>query len=84
MLTYYPEVARVGNLASALSQALAEAGSSLTAYSPVPPEKPIWSPFSEHPDAPGMTVPEAARSECEIEPVRCGSGGVWSRSAFTN
>jgi hypothetical protein len=61
MLTYYPEVARVGNLASALSQAFAEAGSSLMAYSSVPSEKPKWSPFSEHPDARGMTVPEAAR-----------------------
>ena len=61
MLTYYPEVARVGNLALALSRAFAEVGSSLSAYSPVPPEKPIWSPFSDHPDAPGTTVPEFAR-----------------------
>ena len=63
MLTYYPEVATAGTLSAALSNGFAEASSALTAYSPVPPEKPIWSPFSDHPDAPGMTVPEFARVE---------------------
>ena len=61
MLTYYPQVAPVGDLATALSEVFANADSSLMAYSPVPPEKPIWSIFSDHPDAPGTTVPEMAR-----------------------
>jgi hypothetical protein len=77
MLTYYPEVAAVGNLADALSQAFAQLGSSLTAFSPVPPEEPIWSIFSDHPDAPGTTVPETARitapdgRTCQAE-IGCG------------
>ncbi len=60
-LTYYPDVAAAGNLAGALIGAFAEMGSSLTAYSPAPPDEPIWSPFSDHPEAPGTTVPEYAR-----------------------
>jgi hypothetical protein len=61
MLTYYPDVVPAG-LSDALSRRFAE-GSALTAYPPVPPEKPVWSPFSDHPDAPGMIVPEFARVE---------------------
>ena len=57
-LKYYPDVARVGNLADALTEALAELGSSLTASPPFPLDEPVFSPFNDHPDAPGMTVPE--------------------------
>ena len=58
-LTYYPDVARVGNLADALTEALAETVflhriGSLSFY------EPVFSPFNDHPDAPGMTVPEFA------------------------
>src|SRR5687768_15812258 len=72
MLTFYPEVASVGNLAHALYRAFAEQGSALTAYSPIPPEKPTWSIFSDHPSAPGTSVPEAARVKtgkraCQVE-----------------
>ena len=59
-LTYYPDVARVGNLADALTEAFAEIGASLTASSPFPLDDPVFSPFNDHPDALGMTVPEFA------------------------
>jgi hypothetical protein len=59
-LTYYPDVARVGNLADALTEALAEMGSALTASSPFPLDDPVFSPFNDHPDALGLTVPEFA------------------------
>jgi hypothetical protein len=61
MLTYYPDVAAAGNLADALIGAFARMSSSLNAYSAVSPDEPIWSPFSDHPQAPGTTVPEYAR-----------------------
>ncbi len=64
-LTYYPEVARVGNLADALTEALAEMGSSLTASPPFPLDEPVFSPFNDHPDARGMTVPEFASVSAE-------------------
>ena len=65
MLSCYPEVASAGDLATALSRTFAAEGSSLTAYSPVPPRKPTWSIFSDHPKAPGKTVPEFARVKAD-------------------
>ena len=58
MLAYYPDVSPVGNLTDALTGALAAVGSTLTAIWSIPPEEPTWSPFSDHPEAPGTTVPE--------------------------
>src|SRR4029079_17433847 len=70
-LTYYPDVARAGNLAVAITRALAQAGSSLRAYCPYPPDMQVWSAHTDHREAPGQTVPQVARvrlgnRHCEV------------------